>query len=576
MGASWDDIDRLPSGATRRFGSLALLGEGALAVADSGVVATYHRDIGVVEYRSDGKARVLAPPGCEPTAMRYAGDALHWACDGQRLRSHDGEVEAAPLCRSRVAAFSPDARWLACIEYGEVDTLVLTSLASEQSTRTELVDRVGELVVADDGTAFLSDQQTTLLAIAGGKVRWRVKGEHRNLAHDPAHARVVAWNEQASAFAFLSAATGKRIAERRTKFDVIGPPHVTDDGHAWLVASVTPTPAVLLLDGARQRVRASWALSPYPRGIALSPSGRLAAVLDDLHVVLVDVGDPKLPPRRRETSSEPVVGLASSPTGDRMAVARQDSTLQLYDVAEGIELAHGTGPRAILRGLPMAWSPDGKQLAIANAYGHLQVLDAATLAPVCTVAGDDSIPATWLFWGRAGIVAVYLGNPADDEQYRGGVITIATGTCRPKRTIRHRNLVGVLDADASAVIVGLTGDDWTMQGAAASVKRIDLGRGSISDAPKSKRDATRAAESAADRGETAPPLVSTDGSTELVLEERDSGWLAICRDARSHREHHRHALPPTVAPEPTLATGGQWFAVPQGPTLVVYPCGDTR
>jgi hypothetical protein len=509
--------------------------------------------------------------------MRYAGDTLHWACDGQRLRSRDGEVEATPLpCRSRVAAFSPDARWLGCIEYGEVDTLVLTSLASEQSTRTEIVDAVGELIVADDGTAFLSDQQTTLMAIAGGKVRWRVAGEHSSLAHDPAHARVVSWNDQTRAFAFLRAATGKRIAERRSKLDLVGRPHVTADGDAWLVASVTPTSALLVLDGARQEVRSSWALGPYPREIALSPSGRLAAVLDDLHVVLVDVGDPKLPRRRRETSSEPVVGLASSPTGDRMAVARQDGTVQLYDVAEGTELARGTGPSAILRGLPLAWSPDGKQIAIANAYGDLQVLDAATLAPVCTVAGDDSIPATWLFWGRAGIVAVYLGNPADDEQYRGGEITIVTGHCRPKRTIQHRNLVGVLDADANAVIVGLTGDDWTMQGASASVKRIDLGRGSISDAPQSKRDAIRAAESAVDRGESAPPQVSLDGSTELALEERDSGWLAICRDARSHREHHRHALPPTVAPEPTLATGGQWFTVPQGPTLVVYPCGDAR
>ena len=84
--------------------------------------------------------------------------------------------------------------------------------------------------------------------------------------------------------------------------------------------------------------------------------------------------------------SGPVVAVAWSPDGKRLASCGNDGTAQVWDAASGAMLWHVTvAPFAFA----VAWSPDGHTLAAAGSSGSVAILDAATGNQRATLSGQS-------------------------------------------------------------------------------------------------------------------------------------------------------------------------------------------
>lgn len=111
--------------------------------------------------------------------------------------------------------------------------------------------------------------------------------------------------------------------------------------------------------------------------------------------VLVTLGgfepQPLLPgkPWALQGHTDAVVAIAFSPDSARLVSAGRDKTLKLWDLTSG----------ALLKSVPLgeqqltslAFSPDGKRLAAGDVALQAQVLDAATLAVLKTIAHPDAV-----------------------------------------------------------------------------------------------------------------------------------------------------------------------------------------
>jgi WD40 repeat protein len=127
----------------------------------------------------------------------------------------------------------------------------------------------------------------------------------------------------------------------------------------------------------------------------LSPDGKsLAAADDDAKVKVWDVTSGKqirvLPffikhePGVMRTKPEVFSMLAWSPDGMQLAVAGEDTTIKVWDVAAGKEVVALHGHEEPV--FSVAWSPDGKRLASASTDGTFRLWDVATWQMVLTLS----------------------------------------------------------------------------------------------------------------------------------------------------------------------------------------------
>src|SRR5690242_15211493 len=84
--------------------------------------------------------------------------------------------------------------------------------------------------------------------------------------------------------------------------------------------------------------------------------------------------------------SGPVVAVAWSPDGKRLASCGNDGTAQVWDATTGATLWHASvAPFAFA----VAWSPDGHTLAAAGSSGSVAILDAGTGNQATTFSGQS-------------------------------------------------------------------------------------------------------------------------------------------------------------------------------------------
>src|SRR5262249_46643907 len=83
----------------------------------------------------------------------------------------------------------------------------------------------------------------------------------------------------------------------------------------------------------------------------------------------------------------PVVGVAYSRDGTRLAAANGDRTVTLWDTTPGEVLLTLRGHTDSV--LSVAFTPDGKRLASASLDGTVKVWDAATGQEALTLGGDS-------------------------------------------------------------------------------------------------------------------------------------------------------------------------------------------
>ncbi len=125
--------------------------------------------------------------------------------------------------------------------------------------------------------------------------------------------------------------------------------------------------------------------SGWIRSLAFSPDGRLlASGSTDTTIILWDVASGR-PLRTLEGHTDFLGNLAFSPDGSSLASASRDGTARLWDVASGAArdgFAY-TAPTNPATNAPywltgIAFSPDGKQLAVGSVSGSVYMLDART------------------------------------------------------------------------------------------------------------------------------------------------------------------------------------------------------
>jgi WD40 repeat protein len=163
-------------------------------------------------------------------------------------------------------------------------------------------------------------------------------------------------------------------------------------------------------------------------GVAFGPGGRIAAAGGDARegvIVIWDAasGDEVVALRGRPG---PVLGLAFSADGARLASVSRDGSAVIWDVASGREAVRIRGHAEPARGV--AFSPDGGRLATAGDDATVRVWDAEggrellTLrghtAPVHAVAfspGGEFLASA----GANGAVKVWDGRPWDPEAAPG-------------------------------------------------------------------------------------------------------------------------------------------------------------
>ncbi len=116
--------------------------------------------------------------------------------------------------------------------------------------------------------------------------------------------------------------------------------------------------------------------------LAFSRDGlRLAAVLDNNVVRVVDVAGRSLEERYLESVDVPFFAVAWAPQGNRIATGTSGGTVQLWDAAT-LEPAAPAGRQSPIPVRGLAFSPDGTVLASTTEFATTRLWSAATGAPI--------------------------------------------------------------------------------------------------------------------------------------------------------------------------------------------------
>ncbi len=148
-------------------------------------------------------------------------------------------------------------------------------------------------------------------------------------------------------------------------------------------------------------------------------------------------GDPRL----RHTG--PVVAVAFSPDGTRLASASQDGTIKVWDVTNGREVCQYIGHIDKANDRPfnvktLAFSPDGKTVASAGHDPEIKIWDAATGKDVKSLRGHKEFLSTIAFSPDGKLLAAAGG----DREVR--LYDVATGALKRDPLVGHNLVINAL------------------------------------------------------------------------------------------------------------------------------------
>jgi WD40 repeat protein len=244
-----------------------------------------------------------------------------------------------------------------------------------------------------------------------------------------------------------------------------GTPHVLKEHQgpitalAWssgqILASAGMDKKIIFTHMPDGRVEKNIPTSHIVRSLAMSPDGKtLAAAGEDPEIQLWDVASAK-PGPKLVGSTDWVLCLAFSVDGQRLASGGYDGTVRLWEVSSGkklLDIAATPPPPPNTPSPPtnvvftLAFSPDGKQLAIGGTDAQIHLFNTADGKSIRTIPGHAGSVTGLAFHPSGTVLAssskdhtVRLWNPANGQPLTGkpleghtawvqGLVFVAEGT----------------------------------------------------------------------------------------------------------------------------------------------------
>jgi RNA polymerase sigma factor (sigma-70 family) len=351
-------------------------------------------------------------------------------------------------------AFTPDGKALLSAGGGSLRVWDVATgreirrFADEVKAQSVSVAPDGKTVAALIPLAPTADEPMVICDFASGKVlrRFGKRGLFANVLHSP-DGRAVAVFGRANTIELWDPGTGQLLHMLKGHEDQVWSAAFTPDGKALVSAGDDKT--IRFWDTAtgkqtRQITHTSWVGK-----VALSPDGKLLATIDhtkkqsgigtiwrpDHRVRVWDVATGQelrqLAMPAKEVSPGIEAGffsLAFAPDGRTLvAGAIIDGTLRVWDAATGRELRQLTDFSGTVG--PLAFSPDGKALAVAHGNTNLRVIDFASGKDLVETPGHRS----WV-----GSAAVTAGGRT--VVTAGGDVTLRSWDLATGRELRRRDL----------------------------------------------------------------------------------------------------------------------------------------
>jgi len=244
-----------------------------------------------------------------------------------------------------------------------------------------------------------------------------LNGPGHGIAVSPTGDAIVAATEQGQLLTWSKDVTmGVRAGQGSS--DVLqihqGPILALDWRGGPVLATAGADKKVLLIEMPGGKILHTFQPGPTVRSLALSPDGKtLATGGDDNAVQLWDVATGK-PGIKLAGHTDWVLALTFSPDGKQLASGGHDGVVRLWEVASGKKLLDSPAqvapqpnqpPPPLTQVQSMAFSPDGKQLAIGGADSQILLMNVADGKLIRPIPGHTSSVTGLVFHPSGTILA---------------------------------------------------------------------------------------------------------------------------------------------------------------------------
>jgi WD40 repeat protein len=383
--------DPLPQGAVVRLGAARFRHEGAVggrslvfapdgktlaASTDSGLVLLWDAVTGKELRRFTGYhcAAMDFSPDSKAMALFDTEIALLDVATGKQIFKVSLQDEL--LIGAQEVRFSPDGKMLAVCYLrasdDELVVLVLDAATGKENLRLKSVDSAGSMAFSPDGRTLAvpgMGQSINIYAVPSGKLLRNIGLDREPGFHAMKFSpdgRSLAWGSNAGV-TLVEVASGKVRATFEVESTLLNSIAFTPDGKT-LLANPSESRNVQLWDlqSGKNRFEIRGTSLFFSWAMALSKDGKTVAVESTAGraIRLFDVanGQEKFV---LEGHGAPILSVAFTPDGKKIATAGANEPVHLWDAATGKHMARLKDSKA----MAVAFSPDGKQLAGVQTRG---------------------------------------------------------------------------------------------------------------------------------------------------------------------------------------------------------------